>query len=145
MTKAEDAVALFQQGFNCTQSILSVFAPDFGLDQNMASRISQGFGAGMGRTDNICGSLSAAIMVIGLRYGGIRPDDTAAKEKTYAVVREFLQEFKTLHGSVACTDLLGYNLSDPKQFADAKTHQVAIERCPVFIRAAVELVEKVVF
>jgi|ERR1035437_19145 C_GCAxxG_C_C family probable redox protein len=145
MTKAADAVALFQQGFNCTQSILSVFAPDFGLDQDMASRISQGFGAGMGRTDNICGSLSAAIMVIGLRYGGIRPDDTAAKEKTYAVVREFLQEFKTLHGSVACTDLLGYNLSDPKQFADAKTHQVAIERCPVFIRAAVELVEKVVF
>ena len=145
MTKAADAVALFQQGFNCTQSILSVFAPNFGLDQDMARRISQGFGAGMGRTDNICGSLSAAIMVIGLRYGGIRPDDTAAKEKTYAVVREFLQEFKTLHGSVACTDLLGYNLSDPKQFADAKTHQVAIERCPVFIRAAVELVEKVVF
>ena len=145
MTKAEDAVALFQQGFNCTQSILSVFAPDFGLDQDMARRISQGFGAGMGRTDNICGSLSAAIMVIGLRYGGIRPDDTAAKEKTYAVVREFLQEFKTLHGSVACTDLLGYNLSDPKQFADAKTHHVAMERCPVFIRAAVELVEKVVF
>ena len=145
MTKAEDAVALFQQGFNCTQSILSVFAADFGLDRDMARRISQGFGAGMGRTDNICGSLSAAIMVIGLRYGGIRPDDTAAKEKTYAVVREFLQEFKTLHGSVACTDLLGYNLSDPKQFADAKTHQVAMERCPVFIRAAVELVEKVVF
>ena len=145
MTKAADAVALFQQGFNCTQSILSVFAPDFGLDQDMARRISQGFGAGMGRTDNICGSLSAAIMVIGLRYGGTRPDDTAAKEKTYAVVREFLQEFKTLHGSVACTDLLGYNLSDPKQFADAKTHQVAMERCPVFIRAAVELVEKVAF
>jgi len=145
MTKAEDAVALFEQGFNCTQSILSVFAADFGLDRDMARRISQGFGAGVGRSNNICGSLSAAIMVIGLRYGGIRPDDTAAKEKTYAVVREFLQEFKTLHGSVACTDLLGYNLSDPKQFADAKTHHVAMERCPVFIRAAVELVEKVVF
>jgi len=55
MTKAEDAVALFQQGFNCTQSILSVFAADFGLDRHKARRISQGFGAGMGRTDNICG------------------------------------------------------------------------------------------
>jgi len=141
MTKAKDAVALFQQGFNCTQSILSVFAPDFGLDRDMAPRISQGFGAGMGRTDNICGSLSGAIMVIGLRYGGIRPDDNAAKEKTYAVVREFLQEFKTLNGSVACTDLLGYNLSDPKQFADAKTHKVAMERCPTYIQDAVELVE----
>jgi hypothetical protein len=40
----------------------------------------------------------------------------------------------------ACTDCLG-NLSDPRQFADAKTHKAAMERCPVFIRDAVELVE----
>jgi len=81
MTKAEDAVALFQQGFNCTQSILSVFAADFGLDGIWHAGSHRDFGAGMGRTDNICGSLSAAIMLIGLRYGGIRPEDTAAKEK----------------------------------------------------------------
>src|SRR5674536_144977 len=112
MTKADDAVALFQQGFNCTQSILSVFAPDFGLDHDTARRISHGFGSGIARTDKICGSFSGAIMVIGLRYGGIRADDVAAKEKTYAVVAEFLREFKMLHGSIACTDLLGYNLSD---------------------------------
>jgi len=142
MTKAEDAVVLFQQGFNCSQAILSVFASDFGLDGDMARRISQGFGAGIARTDKICGSLSGAIMLIGLRYGSIRADDVAAKEKTYAVVREFLQEFKTHHGSVACTDLLGYNLSDPQQFAAAKTHKVAMERCPAFIGDAVELVEK---
>jgi C_GCAxxG_C_C family probable redox protein len=141
MTKAEDAAALFQQGFNCTQSILSVFAPDFGLDRDMARRISQGFGAGIARTDKMCGSLSAAIMLIGLRYGGIRADDIAAKEKTYAVVGEFLQEFKKRHGSVACTDLLGYNLSDPQQFTAAKTHKVAMERCPTFIRDAIEIVE----
>ncbi len=141
MTKAEDAVALFQQGFNCTQSILSVFAPDVGLDQDMARRISQGFGSGMGRTDNICGSLSAAIMVIGLRYGGIRTYDFAQKEKTYAAVGEFLHEFKARYGSIACTDLLGYNLSDLHQFADAKTNDVARERCPTFIRTAVELVQ----
>jgi len=144
MTKAEEAVVLFQQGFNCAQAVLSVFAADFGLERDTACRISQGFGAGIGRTDDICGSLSGAIMVIGLRYGGMRPDDTAAKEKTYAVVAEFLQQFKKLHGSVACTDLLGYNLSDPQQFAQAKTHKVAMEKCPAFVRDAVNLVEKVV-
>jgi C_GCAxxG_C_C family probable redox protein len=144
MTKAEDAVALFQQGFNCTQSILSVFAPDFGLDRDMARRISHGFGAGIARTDHLCGTISGAIMVIGLRYGGIRPDDRAAKEQTYAVVAKFLQEFKMRYGSLACTDLLGYNLSDPQQFADAKTHKVAMERCPTFIRGAVELVETLI-
>jgi hypothetical protein len=46
MTQAEDAVALFQQGFNCTQAMLLVFAPDFGLDRDMAHRISQGSALG---------------------------------------------------------------------------------------------------
>jgi len=46
MSKAEEAAALFQQGFNCTQAVLSVFAPDFELDRDMARRISQGFGPG---------------------------------------------------------------------------------------------------
>jgi C_GCAxxG_C_C family probable redox protein len=143
MTKSEEAVVLFQQGFNCAQAVLSVFAADFGLDRDMARRISQGFSAGIGRTDNISGALSAAIIVIGLQHGGIRADDVAAKQKTYAVVAEFLQEFKTLHGSGACTNLLGYNLSDPQQFAQAKTHNVALERCPTFVRDAVKLIEKV--
>jgi C_GCAxxG_C_C family probable redox protein len=82
MTKADEAVALFQQGFTCSQAVLSVFAKDFGLDRDTALRISQGFGAGIARTDGICGALSGAIMVIGLRYGGISADDNAAKEKT---------------------------------------------------------------
>ncbi len=110
MTKAEEAIALFQRGFNCAQAVLSVFASDFGLDRYMARRISHGFGAGIARTDDTCGALSAAIMAIGLRYGGVKADESAAKEKTYAMVAEFLKEFKVHHGSLACTDLLGYNL-----------------------------------
>ena len=46
MTKADEAVALFQQGFTCSQAVLSVFAKDFGLDRDTTLRISQGFGAG---------------------------------------------------------------------------------------------------
>jgi len=123
MAKVEEAVAQFRRGFTCAQAVLSVFAPDFGLDRDVARRISQGFSAGIARTDDICGALSGAIMVIGLRYGGARADDIAAKEKTYAVVSEFLREFKTRHGSVACTGLLGYNLSDPQQVAEAKNNK----------------------
>jgi C_GCAxxG_C_C family probable redox protein len=144
MTKANDAVTLFQEGFTCSQAVLSVFAEDFGLGRETALRISQGFGAGIAYTDSICGALSGAVMVIGLRYGRIRADDTAAKEKTYAVVREFLRKFKARHGSVACTGLLGYNLSDPQQVAEVKKNKVVMARCPAFVRDAVKLVEKVV-
>jgi C_GCAxxG_C_C family probable redox protein len=141
MAKAEDAVALFQQGFTCSQALLSVFAQDFGLDRDMALRISQGFGAGIAYTDDTCGAVSGAIMVIGLRYGRIRADDIVAKEKTYTVVREFLREFKKRNGSVDCTGLLGYNLSDPQQVAEVKKNKVVMARCPAFVRDAVKLVE----
>ncbi len=144
MSKADDAVAFFQQGFSCSQTVLSVFAPDFGLDQDMARRISQGFGAGIAYTDDICGALSGAIMVIGLRYGRITAEDKTAKEKTYAVVGEFLKQFKQRNGSVECTRLLGYNLSDPQQVAEAKKNKVVMARCPAFVREAVELVEKLI-
>src|SRR5665647_1455446 len=106
MTKADDAVRFFSK-VSTARSLFSRSLRDFGLDRDVARRISQGFGAGIARTDKMCGSLSAAIMVIGLRYGGIRADDVAAKEKSYAVVGEFLNKFREHHGSVACTDLLG--------------------------------------
>ncbi len=141
MTRADDAVALFNQGFNCTQAVLSVFAESFGLDRDTARRIAQGFGAGVSRTDDMCGAVSGAVMVLGLRYGGARAEDTEAKEKTYAMVADFVHRFKRLHGSIDCTDLVGYNLSDPRQHAEAK--KVVPIRCPIFVSDAVTLLESV--
>jgi C_GCAxxG_C_C family probable redox protein len=144
MTKADEAVALFKQGFNCSQAVLAVFGPDYGLDQGTATRVAQGFGAGVARTDDICGAVSGAIMVIGLRYGGAWADDSAAREKTYTAVEEFIRDFTQRNNAVAYTALLGYNLSDPHQYAEAKELKVFPARCPGFVREAVELVEKVI-
>lgn len=144
MTKTEDAVALFRQGFSCSQAVLAVFAPDFGLDREMALRISQGFGAGIGYSDDICGAVSGAIMVIGLRYGRTEAQDKTAKEKTYTEVGEFLRRFKQCNVSAECTKLLGYNLSDPQQVAQAKKDQAVMARCPALVRDAVEIVETMI-
>ncbi|MFZ1021339.1 MAG: C-GCAxxG-C-C family protein [Halobacteriota archaeon] len=83
-------------------------------------------------------------MVIGLRYGRITAKDKAAKEKTYAVVGEFLRQFKLRNGSVKCTGLLGYNLADPQQVAEAKKNKVVMALCPAFVRDAVEIIEKLI-
>jgi len=141
MTKADEAVALYSQGFNCAQALLSVYAPDYGLDRDAALRLAQGFGAGISRTDNLCGQVSSPVMIIGLRYGGTQAADTAAREKTFRVVGEFIREFTKRNGAVDCTSLLGYNLSDPHQAAEAKEHKVMPARCPGFIRDAVEILE----
>ncbi|MGZ4904754.1 MAG: C-GCAxxG-C-C family protein [Halobacteriota archaeon] len=144
MTKADEAVALFNQGFICSQAVLSVFASDYSLDQDTALRITQGFGAGMARTDDVCGVVAGAIMVIGLRYGATQADDSAAREKTYAVINEFIREFTKRNGTVSCTALLGYNLSDQSQRIEAHESGVVPARCPGFVGAAVELIETLV-
>jgi hypothetical protein len=57
---------------------------------------------------------------------------------------KFLKQFKQRNGSVECTGLLGDNLSDPQQVAEAKKNKVVMARCPAFVRDAVELVESLI-
>ncbi len=141
MTKADEAIALYKQGFNCAQSLLAVFGPEYGVDRDTALRLAQGFGAGIARTDNICGQVSSPVMILGLHYGGTHADDAAAREKTFQAVGEFIKEFRTRNGTLNCTGLLGYNLSDPRQAAEAKEQKVTAARCPGFIQDAVEILE----
>jgi len=142
-SKAEEAYASFISGFSCSQAVLASFSEELGMDKETAYRISCGFGAGIARSGNICGAVSAALMVIGLMYGKATPEDDAAREKTYALVQEFLKSYTALHGSVMCPDLLGYDMRDPVQFAKAKKANVAARLCPGLTKDAVIVLEKV--
>jgi C_GCAxxG_C_C family probable redox protein len=82
-------------------------------------------------------------MVIGMRYGRTELDDLAAKEKTYEVAQEFIREFRRRHHSVNCTELLGYDLSNPRQLADAREKKVFHAKCPEFVRDAGDILEEI--
>ena len=45
----------------------------------------------MGKT---CGSVTGAFMIIGLKYGRVKAEDAQAKEKTYEIIRECVNEFE---------------------------------------------------
>ena len=47
--QGEAAYAYFLKGYNCSQSVVAAFAPQLGLSEEMALRMSAGFGAGIGR------------------------------------------------------------------------------------------------
>ena len=113
--RSDRAVACFDAGFSCSQAICLAYGDEFGLSPADAARIAAGFGGGIARTDRICGAVSGGVMVLGLAYGGTGAEDRAAKEATYAAVQEFLAAFETAHGSVSCTELLGYNLGIPAE------------------------------
>ncbi len=106
MERKERAVAKFASGYNCAQSVLSVFCDDLGLSKDQALRIACGFGAGMGRKEEVCGAVSGGIMVIGLKYGRGDNDDRKTTEVAYAKVRELMDRFSQIHGSYLCRRLL---------------------------------------
>ncbi len=143
MTRPDDAVTYFNEGFSCSQAVVSSFSEDFGLDKETARKISCGFGAGIGRSGNICGAVTGAILVIGLKYGKGMAGDDAAKEKTYTPFQEFLRRFRSKHRSINCTELLGYDLRDPGQRKQAHVLKAVASKCPGFTRDAVVILEKI--
>ncbi|MHA2282126.1 MAG: C-GCAxxG-C-C family protein, partial [Promethearchaeota archaeon] len=102
MSRIEKAISYFADGFSCSQSILSAFGTDFGLNTELALKIATGFGGGMGRLGGTCGAVTGAIMVIGLKYGRYKIEDMESKEKTYKLVREYMDNFIKVNGSTVC-------------------------------------------
>jgi C_GCAxxG_C_C family probable redox protein len=143
MTKSGNAYRCFMSRFTCSAAVFSAFSKDLGLDPDTAKKIACGFGAGISKTGNICGAVSGAIMVIGLKYGKVQADDEASTEKTRALVRQFIHEFTARNGSVSCTALLGYDLGDPKSYTAAKSSGLFVTRCPALVRDAADILEKI--
>lgn len=143
INRAEKAVCVFDEGFSCSQAILAAFDDVSGLDRNTALRISQPFGGGIAHRGETCGAVSGAFMVIGLKHGRTKAEDRQARDKTYAVINEFIDRFSALHGSLLCRDLLGVNLAKPGVYERAEEKKLFDSACPPLIRSAVEILEKI--
>ena len=101
-----EATEKFREGYNCAQSVLYAHRKELNLDGDTALRLACGFGAGMGRKEEVCGAVSGGILVMGLRHGRGEKDDRTATETTYTKTRELMDRFQEKHGSVMCRKLL---------------------------------------
>ena len=96
-----------EEGYNCCQAVVLAYNDLFGLPDQTAAAMSSGFGGGMGRLREVCGSVSGMVMLAGLLRPACDPSDKAARTGNYALVQEVAGEFKALNGSIVCKDLLG--------------------------------------
>ena len=133
---------MFQTGFMCSQSVFAAFAQDAGLSREKALMIASGFGAGMGRMSLTCGAVTGAFMVLGLKEGYSCGDSKESREKIYRLVREFADTFRTMHGSIECRELLGFDISTPEGYQGAADSGIFRTLCPLLVQSAVEITEK---
>ena len=114
MNKTEAAAEYFSKGYNCSQSVSTIFAEKFGIDKKQLAGIASVFGAGIARTQGLCGAVSGALMVLGLRY--FDPENVQeSKALSYKKGQEFMDRFIKEKGSVNCKELLGTDLAEAAQ------------------------------
>ena len=106
--RVEKAGRLFKEGgYNCCQAVVLAYCDLFGMDEKTAAALSSGFGGGMGRMREVCGSVSGMVMLSGLLCPADNPSDKAGRTANYALVQEVAGEFRSINGSIICRELLG--------------------------------------
>ena len=112
------AVALFKDGYNCSQSVVAAFADLYGFTNDQALRMAASFGGGIGRMRATCGAACGMFMLAGLETGATDAADRAGKSHNYAVVQQLAERFRQENGSLICAELLG--LSPRQQHTDTQ-------------------------
>ena len=108
--RAERARNNFMNGYNCCQAVLLAFADllDGQASPELLAVIGSGFGGGMARLREVCGSFSGAVAMAGFMSPADDPSIKTARTANYALVQKMAAEFKELNGgSIVCGELLG--------------------------------------
>lgn len=142
MSKQGDAAyAWFLKGYNCSQSVVAAFAPQLGLTEEMALRLSAGFGAGIGRMREVCGAFCGVVTVLSMVYAD--PADPKDKSRMYALVQQAAEQYRSRNGgSIICRELLAKAGAAPAggTAAEERTADYYKKRpCPELCRLCADL------
>ena len=119
MKNSEIAKENFKSGYNCAQSVFMTYADKFGINKDMALKLSSSFGGGMGRMREVCGEL----------------------------IQTLAEKFKERNGTIICRELLGLEKGENNSFVPSKrTEEYYNERpCEDFISDACNIIDKYIF
>lgn len=136
-SKGEIAEQLFRNGYNCSQAVAAAFCAEMNMDKTTAARLSIGFGGGLGRLREVCGTVSGMAFVLSAIYGD------EGRESVYKKIQTVAKRFEAQNGSIVCRELLGLSkntLSNP--VPEARTQEYYKKRpCPKLVHMAADILE----
>ena len=142
-SRGDKAYELFTQGYNCSQAVAVTFADKLGLDEETAAKIAGGFGGGMGRMREVCGTFSGIVMVLSMVYGYSDPKEYDGKKELYEKIRNLADKFRADNGSIVCRELLGLDKAESSAAPEKRTDEYYKKRpCPELCRYAADILEQ---
>ena len=112
--RAQSARQNFLDGYNCCQAVLLAFQDIWGTDEKTIATIASGFGGGMARMREVCGTVSAMCIAAGFMSPAIRPKNMEERTANYTLVQELAGVFRKENGSIVCRELLGLDRKLPE-------------------------------
>ena len=128
-----NAKKMFEQGFNCCQSVFTAFAVEKGLEKNTSLKISANFAAGLGFYGKTCGAVVGAQMLIGLYHGHDKPTDEKTKKHIKELTQKYRKQFEIKHGSTICNELLDGDVSTTEGINEIRKKEYFNTKCPIFV------------
>ena len=141
MNRSERAKELFLSGYNCAQSVLLSFADDLKFSKELAQKMAAGFGGGMGKTQETCGAVTGAIMVLGMLKGEEVNNNEELKTTAYVAVQDLTREFVAAYKTTKCRDIIGCDLNTPEGAEKFKEDKIMENLCAPCVEKAVQIVE----
>jgi C_GCAxxG_C_C family probable redox protein len=141
METADKASKLFEDGFHCSQAVLSACAERFyeGDISSVVAAMSP-FGGGIASSGNVCGCLSGAIAMIGLLMGMTEPSGRDGRQMwriSYKMVRNF-ESLTAEYGGMNCRDIAQVNWKDREDVKEfRKNRDGRRKRCHAVLKQTV--------
>ncbi len=141
MTHEERAIALLKQNYHCSQALFGAYASDLGMELKTTLKLSTCFGTGI-RQGDVCGCVTAAMMVLGMAFGYYDPQDQEQEIFGNKKTDEFIKLFKEHMGGVMhCRDILGVDISEPDGMAKFRQEGLKFKICPRALHASIEILD----
>jgi len=137
-SRVNQVVDNFTVGYNCCQSMLATYGDIYGVDRETALKLASGMGGGLGHFGAVCGFVSAACMLLGLKYGATSQE---SQLDVFPICLEFCDDFTAECGSVNCKDIIKRDIRTMEATVKAKEDGVFKEICEACGQFAAELLE----
>ncbi len=142
--RIETALQRFSTGYNCAQSVFTVFATEHDLELDTARKIAALFGGGISRSGEVCGAINGGLMALGLTLANHEPTDSQKKDELNQLGQQFIGRFRERFGDHHCRNLINTQLHTPHEHHAAKESGVFQSQCPQYVAFAVETIESII-
>ena len=129
--------------FNCCETVLKSLAEYLNIESDLIPRLGTGIGAGVSLNGLLCGSISGAVLILGIKQG--RDNAEEDPTKTWAMVDEFLNAFKEKFRYTNCRQLTGVNVKTPaglKKYFESIHDYSCAKRVQFAIEKTIEILEQ---